>query len=134
MLQKRYYNWFAALLAGALLNNCTPSRSNSASVQHYQVTRFTQKDPTQAPVLFGYVDQQESARVYPLKRSMIVVDGKPIFSDSTGWYFGKVQPGTPTIVAKWIGFENIPVERLRIRRGDSIQINFHLQSDKVHKL
>lgn len=59
------------------------------------------------------------------------MNGQPIFSDSTGRYEGEVPTGTPLIVAKWIGYESIPVERLRIKRGDSLRINFHMQGDKV---
>lgn len=62
---------------------------------------------------------------------MVVVDKEPIFSDSTGNYRREVKPGTPRIAAKGIGLESILVKRLRIRRGDSIQINFQMQSDKV---
>lgn|GEM_PF-5062815 len=66
-----------------------------------------------------------------MKRSMITVNGQPIFSNSTGRYEGEVPTGTPLIVAKWIGYESIPVKHLRVKREDSVRIDFHLQGDKV---
>ena len=120
-------------LAYPVLSSCGLVSPNSVLSlrQRYELTRFVRKDPTHPPIICGYVDQRELTGTYHMKRSMITVNGQPIFSDSTGRYDGEVAEGTPLIVAKWVGYESIPVERLRIKRGDSLRIDFHMQGDKV---
>ena len=120
-------------LAYPVLASCGSVSPNLVlpSRHRYELTRFIRKNPTQPPIICGYVDQREPTGTYHMKRSMITVNGQPIFSDSTGRYGGEVPTGSPLIVAKWIGYESIPVERLRVKRGDSLRIDFHLQGDKV---
>lgn len=120
-------------LAYPVLSSCGSVSPNSILPlgQRYELTRFVRKDPTQPPIICGYVDQREPTGTYQMKRSMITVNGQPIFSDSTGRYEGEVPAGTPLIVAKWIGYEPILVERLRTKRGDSLRIDFHMQGAKA---
>ncbi|MGI4738933.1 MAG: carboxypeptidase-like regulatory domain-containing protein [Janthinobacterium lividum] len=99
----------------------------------YKLIRYTRKDKTSQPLIFGLVDQPgQSPRSLrrPIEIAFITTDGVATYTDATGHYTQFLQPGTHQVTAGFVGFLSVRLKRLRLHAGDSIYLNFQLQYDK----
>lgn len=90
-------------------------------------TRARRANPADAPVITGHVDIQEAdGKLSPLPGGLITIDDAHTFADKAANYVRVVAPGRHRMRVGGVGFLWSEVPPLRVKRGDSIQINVHL--------
>jgi hypothetical protein len=93
------------------------------------ITRFRSKDATKAPVVLGRVYLVDQGRVQALPAAIIALDDSISFTNESGDYRRRLQPGNHRFLAGQIGLYPSLIQRLRVDLGDSVRIDFHLRPD-----
>lgn len=112
-----------------LITGCVSYRLREGNASLYQLSKLKRRNKRSPPMVFGHIDQREpDGRIYPIEVAGIVADGVVTMSERTGYYARILSPGTHILSVKEIGLQTVSF-KIRLNKGDSIRIDFHLTTD-----